>query len=231
MFLPFNYCLLLPPYYILYQIHDSEESNNNNNNNNNNPGLKNRNTGESQASRSLSLAVRTQCSQLFGHLMVFLRQLTESLQSFLKNNHYSIASLSLPSFSSSSPLSSSLVSSSTDDVYQSIMNEQDSLLSPSLRSLFKQYGGLEDMASYSSNRKRYTTSRSSSSSSSSSNHHHQGLQFDTNSQRTLSCVLFIGRLVWLLKLRGNFIKYALDSVQPAVTAPKSETGIKLVILT
>jgi len=171
--------------------------------------------------------------------MVFLRQLTESLQSYLKNNHYSIASLSLPSSSSSSSLSSSsssLVSSSTDDVYQSIMNEQDSPLSPSLRSLFKQYGGLEDMASYSSNRKRYTTSSSSSSSSASSSsssnhHHHQGSQFDTNSQRTLSCVLFIGRLVWLLKLRGNFIKYALDSVQPAVTAPKSETGIKLVILT
>ena len=160
--------------------------------------------------------------------MVFLRQLTEALQSYLKNNHYSIASLSLPSSSSSS---SSLVSSSTDDVYQSIMNEQDSLLSPSLRSLFKHYGGLEDMTSYSSNRKRYTSSSNSSSSISTTtnnnSNHHQGSQIDTNSQRTLSCVLFIGRLVWLFKLRGNFIKYALDSVQPAVTAPKSETGIKL----
>ena len=161
--------------------------------------------------------------------MVFLRQLTEALQSYLKNNHYSIASLSLPSSSSSS---SSLVSSSTDDVYQSIMNEQDSLLSPSLRSLFQHYGGLEDMTSYSSNRKRYTTTSSSSSISTTTtnnnnSNHHQGSQIDTNSQRTLSCVLFIGRLVWLFKLRGNFIKYALDRVQPAVTAPKSETGIKL----
>ena len=165
--------------------------------------------------------------------MVFLRQLMEALQSYLKHNHYLISSSSSSSSTLSSS-SSSLVSSSTDDVYQSIMNEQDSLLSQPLRSLFKQYGGLDDMSSYTSNRKRYssssTTTTSSSISSSTTNHHdhdhhhHHGSQLDTNSQRTLSCVLFIGRLVWLLKLRGNFIKYALDGVQPTVTAPKSETG-------
>ena len=113
------------------------------------------------------------------------------------------------------------------------MDEQHSLLSQPLRLLFKQYGGLDDMTTYASNQRRYLAAASTSTSTITNDNPtttntttsttHQS-RLDVNSQRSLSCVLFIGRLVWLMKLRGDFVKCALKSVSATSTAPKSETG-------